>query len=204
MDSDSDTPGDMMRSETADPCYSRSVTAVLCDPIQIRSAPRVWDNDDDLLLLAVAHNEHNRCPPGYIRVHLLRLLTAAANDDTQALDYEFDAGNDWTAQAILKSLDGLITRVRTADNGDAAPPLRIIAPPILDPTAIHCPTCGRCRPAAPPAPPPPLLTFDSEHDENIFLRSKVQGTAFVYCNIARTSGTISCEDLLSHSPVHRS
>ncbi|KAF5372312.1 hypothetical protein D9615_009227 [Tricholomella constricta] len=108
------------------------------------------------------------------RVHLLRLLTAAANNDARALDYEFDTGNDLTAQAILKSLDALIARVCNVDSANAFSALRIIAPQILDPTAIHCPTCGHSSTAVPPSSPSPFPTFDSEHDEVIFLRSRGQ------------------------------
>ncbi|KAG6865414.1 hypothetical protein C0991_002804 [Blastosporella zonata] len=115
--------------------------------------------------------------------HLLRLLTAVAQDSTIPLDLnlglEIDGDGDGTTQAILKGLGALVDRVRKAEKLLESSPILVSASkpmqsvtdatqpsattdPIIVPVAnaplagIPCPTCGRPSPSL-LATPPPLL-----------------------------------------------
>ncbi|KAG6856000.1 hypothetical protein H0H87_008544 [Tephrocybe sp. NHM501043] len=127
--------------------------------------------------------------------HLLRLLTAVAQDSTIPLDtnlgLEIDnfTDSDGTAQAILQGLGALVDRVRRAERLLEGPTDALPGPttdPLIHPVnaplaGIACPTCGRPSPSLLPTPPPTLPlsplpdlpTFDDPSDELAFLRSAI-------------------------------
>ncbi|KAG6906866.1 hypothetical protein DXG01_011628 [Tephrocybe rancida] len=118
-------------------------------------------------------------PPNLFNAHLLRLLTAVAQDSTIPLDLNIGldiVNDDGTAAAILQGLGALVDRVRRAEKVVDTP-----RPADVPLVGIPCPTCGRPSPSlfhtpaplthTPLAPPPKLPKFTSTNEELDFLRA---------------------------------